>query len=95
MSSYYQWDGDTLCLTLRIQPRASRDEIVGPYGDALKIRITAPPVEGKANSHLIAFLAKTFGVAKADVTLLTGETGRAKRLRIRAPKRLPACIPAP
>ncbi len=93
MSDFYCWEGDTLTLSIRVQPRASRDEIVGPYGDRLKVRITAPPVDGRANAHLIKYLAKVFGVPRARVSLLAGESGREKRLRIDAPSRLPACIP--
>jgi uncharacterized protein len=90
MADWYSWQGDTLLLTLRVQPRASSDEIVGPHGEeALKVRITAPPVDGKANQHLIKFLAKSFGVAKSRVTLLKGDTGRDKRFAIKAPKYLP------
>lgn len=87
--SWYAWRGDDLLLTLRVQPRASRDELVGPLGDALKVRITAPPVDGKANEHLIRFLAKAFGVPRSAVELLSGDTGRDKRFCIRAPSRLP------
>ena len=76
-------------LALRIQPRASRDEIVGPHGEQLKVRITAPPVDGKANAHLTAFLAKQFRVPKSRVTLVSGDTGRDKRVRIEAPGALP------
>jgi len=82
-------DGDDLLLTLQVQPRASKDEIVGPHGDAVKVRITAPPVDGKANAHLIAFLAKTFGVPKQRVSLIGGKTSRRKTFRIRRPKKLP------
>jgi len=90
MGGWYQWQDDTLLLSLRVQPRASSDEIVGPHGkESLKVRITAPPVDGKANQHLIKFLAKAFGVAKGQVTLLKGETGRDKRFAIKAPSRLP------
>lgn len=90
MSGWYTWQEETLLLTLRVQPRASKDEIVGPHGeDALKVRITAPPVDGKANQHLIAFLAKSFGVAKGQVTLLKGDSGRDKRFAIESPKRFP------
>jgi len=56
--------------------------VVGPHGDAIRVRITAPPVEGKANDHLVRFLAKRFGVHRRDVTLLSGESGRDKRVRI-------------
>jgi len=84
-----EWQGEDLILRVRVQPKASRDEFCGLQGEALKVRITAPPVDGKANAHLIKFLAKQFGVAKSAVTLLSGETGRDKRLRIHAPARLP------
>ncbi len=77
-------------LNIRVQPRASQDEIVGPHGaDSLKIRITAPPVDGKANEHLIKFLARSFGVAKSQVTLISGTSGRDKRLAVNNPKRIP------
>ncbi len=91
----YRWQGESLELRVRLQPRASRDEIVGPHGDALKVRITAPPVEGKANAHLIKFLARTFGVAGSQVELLSGDASRDKRLRIRAPRHLPEFIRRP
>lgn len=91
MAGWYTWQGETLLLTLRVQPRASSDEIVGPHGEeSLKVRITAPPVDGKANQHLIKFLAKAFAVPKAQVSLLKGDFGRNKRFAIEAPKQLPA-----
>lgn len=86
---WYQWHQDDLVLCIRVQPKASRDEIVGPHQDALKIRITAPPVDGKANDHLVRFLAKTFGVAPSRVDLISGESARIKRIRVRKPTRLP------
>ena len=86
--SWYQWDEEDLLLNIRVQPKASHDEIVGPHNNALKIRITAPPVDGKANAHLVRFLAKSFGVAKSRIELISGETGREKRLRVRAPANL-------
>lgn len=94
-NNFYQWQGDALLLQIRVQPRASKDEIVGPMGDSLKVRITAPPVDGKANAHLIKYLAKAFGVPRSQVQLLSGETGRDKRLRIEAPRHLPDGISAP
>ena len=87
--SWYRWEGEELLLNLRVQPRASKDEFVGPHGDHYKVRITAPPLEGKANAHLIKFLAKSFGVSRAQVTLETGESARYKGIRIRAPKKFP------
>jgi uncharacterized protein (TIGR00251 family) len=89
LSAWYQWQQGTLVLQLRIQPRASRDEIVGPYGDSLKVRITAPPVDGRANAYLVNFLARAFGVSHSAVELLNGESGRNKRVRICEPQTLP------
>ncbi|PKM43665.1 MAG: YggU family protein [Gammaproteobacteria bacterium HGW-Gammaproteobacteria-1] len=89
MAAWFRWQGSDLLLTVRLQPRASRDEIVGPHGDSLKIRITAPPVEGQANAHLIRFLAGAFGVSRSQVTLVSGETARSKQLRIESPRQLP------
>lgn len=88
-AAWYRWEGEELLLWLRVQPRASKDEFVEPYGDAYKVRITAPPVEGKANDHLLRFLASAFGVGRAAVTLESGESNRSKRFRIRAPTKFP------
>ncbi len=70
-------------------------ELVGPHGDRLKVRVTAPPVYGKANEHLIRFLAKRFAVAKSQLTLLSGESGRDKRISITNPTQLPPFIVPP
>ncbi|HEX8961721.1 MAG TPA: DUF167 domain-containing protein [Rhodocyclaceae bacterium] len=75
-------DGGGVILTLHIQPGAKRTESAGLHGEALKIRLAAPPVDGKANDALIAFLAKTLGVPKSNVELVSGQTSRAKRVRI-------------
>ena len=88
--SWYRWDGDDLILNLRVQPRARRDELAGPHGASFRVRITAPPVDGKANDHLTRFIAKAFGVTRGDVTLEAGDTSREKRIRVRRPKCLPA-----
>ena len=90
MSQWYRWDGDDLILQCRLQPKASGDELVGDLGEELKIRITAPPVDGKANAHLVQFLAKSFGVSKSRVSIEKGELGRSKRVRIHAPGKFPA-----
>ncbi len=91
-TGFYHWRGETLELNVRVQPKANRDEIVGPLDNDLKVRITAPPVEGKANTHLIRFLAKTFGVPRARISLISGAKGRSKHLHIEAPARLPEII---
>lgn len=74
--------GSTARLALHIQPGAKKTSVAGPHGDALKIRLAAPPVDGKANAELLGFLAKACGVPRSAVGLLSGETSRAKRVRI-------------
>ena len=80
--SWLAADGAGVTLRLHIQPGAKKTEVVGPHGEALKIRLAAPPVDGKANACLICFLAERLGVAKAAISLLSGESSRAKRVRI-------------
>jgi len=89
VAAFYAWQDGDLILNCHLQPRASRDEFCGRHGDSLKIRIKAPPIEGRANAQLTRFLAKAFGVARGDVEILSGELGRQKRVKIRAPARLP------
>lgn len=84
--------GDDLVIRLYIQPKASRDQIVGLHGDELKIAITAPPVDGKANGHLTKYLAKQFRVAKGQVVIEKGELGRHKQVRIKSPREIPPAI---
>ena len=69
-------------LTLHIQPGAKKTEVAGEHGDALKIRLAAPPVDGKANAALIAFVADRLGVAKSAVSLKSGQTSRRKVLEV-------------
>ena len=78
----HQGDGGVL-VDLMVQPRASRNELVGVQGEALKVRLTSPPVEGAANRLCGEFFAKLFGVAKGEVVLVGGERSRHKRLLIR------------
>ena len=87
--AWFRWEGNALCLEVRVQPRASRDEAVGLHGGRLRLRLTAPPVDHRANAHLAAWLADEFGVAASRVRLLRGEHGRNKSVRIDAPGRLP------
>jgi uncharacterized protein (TIGR00251 family) len=89
-AAWFQWQGKDLILRVRVQPRAAQNEITGLYGNRLKVRITAPPTDGRANEHLRAFLAKEFGVPKTRVTLLSGAGSRDKRLRIEDPQQIPA-----
>ncbi|WP_318437548.1 DUF167 family protein YggU [Photobacterium leiognathi] len=82
-------NGDDLIVRLYIQPKASRDQIVGLHGDEIKIAITAPPVDGKANAHLLKYLSKQFKVAKGLIHVEKGLQGRHKQVRIEAPKAIP------
>jgi uncharacterized protein (TIGR00251 family) len=69
-------------VALRVTPRASRDAIVGVYDGALKVTITAPPVDGAANAAIVRLLARTLGVAKGAVRIVGGESGRRKLVEI-------------
>lgn len=69
-------------LIVKIQPGAKKSEIIGWEGDALKIRIAAQPIDGKANDALVAFLAKTWKLKRSDITILHGTSGRLKYLEV-------------
>lgn len=71
-----------IMLNLHIQPGAKRTECAGMYGDALKIRLAAPPVDGKANAALIEYVAERLGCGRAAVTLKSGQTSRRKVLAV-------------
>lgn len=73
---------DGVEISIYVQPGAKSTEVSGEHDGALKLRINAPPVDGKANAAVIAFLAECCGVSKSKVTLLSGDTNRRKRLRI-------------
>ena len=88
-AEHYRWQGRTLILHCQLQPKASSNDIVGVQANKLKIRITAPPVDGKANAHLIKFLSKQFGVAKQHVQITSGESSRYKIIEISSPTKLP------
>ncbi len=74
--------GADVVLSLHIQPGAKKTEVAGLHGEALKIRLHAPPVDGKANDALVAYLAERLGVPKARVVLESGQTSRSKRVRV-------------
>lgn len=69
---------DTVRVSVRVQPRASRDEIAGRYGDAIRIRLTAPPVDGAANEALVKFLARTLDIPANAITIVAGARSRSK-----------------
>jgi uncharacterized protein (TIGR00251 family) len=76
-------DGDAWLLDLHVQPGARATQAVGEHGGRLKLKIAAPPVDNKANAHLLAWLADRLGVPKASVTLVRGETSRQKTVAVR------------
>ena len=71
-------------VSLLIQPRASKNEVVGPQGESLKVRLTAPPVDGAANKMCTAFLAKCLGVSKSSLEIVSGQSSRHKQILIRS-----------
>lgn len=80
---WYLERSGALYLNLHIQPGAKRTELVGLHGEALKIRLAAPPVDGKANAALLLFLSKIFKVPKEAVVLLRGHSSRQKQVQIK------------
>ena len=87
--SWFRRDGTDLILQVQVQPRAKLDAIAGVIGDRLKIRLKASPVEGRANEHLVTYLAKLFDVPRRHVVLERGEASKRKQLRIHSPQKLP------
>ncbi len=75
-------DKDGLTFAVFVQPRSSQNTITGQHGDALKIKLTAPPVDGAANKMCRAYLSKTFNIPKSAVTIVSGQTARTKQIRI-------------
>jgi uncharacterized protein (TIGR00251 family) len=70
-------------VSIYVQPRASRTEVVGEHGDAIKLRVAAPPVEGEANREVARFLTKLLGIPAASVELVSGEGSRRKVVELR------------
>jgi uncharacterized protein (TIGR00251 family) len=77
-AGWYRRSGDTLSLTLHVQPGAKRSEIAGLHGEALKVRLAAPPVEGRANEALLKFISSLFAVPLRDTELKQGAQSRHK-----------------
>lgn len=83
MSDWLRTTGDgRFILTLHIQPGAKKTEFAGLHGDALKIRLAAPPADGKANDALIKFIAETLRLPKSAVNLISGQSSRRKVLEV-------------
>jgi uncharacterized protein (TIGR00251 family) len=93
-TTWLREDGDAVILRLHVLPGAKRSEVTGVHGEGsearLRIRLAAPPVDGKANAELRRFLADAFGVALARVTFVRGEASRQKTVQVVSPSRRPA-----
>ncbi|MFC1877284.1 DUF167 domain-containing protein [Thermodesulfobacteriota bacterium] len=79
-------DKTGLKFNIYVQPRSSRNQVVGLHGDALKVKIKAPPVEGAANKMCIAVLAKALNVPKSAIEIVSGKASRTKRVQVRGEK---------
>lgn len=91
-SGFCYWEEDVLVLNVLGTPSAKRDAIGKAKGNQLKISVTAAPVAGKATDHMVAFLAKEFGVKTSEIEVVFGRMNINKQLRIRSPQKLPAVI---
>jgi uncharacterized protein len=83
VSDLYDETAEGVVLHVHVQPGAGRSAVVGRHGDALKVRVAAPPVEGRANEATRVLLADALGLASGDVELTSGDSSRAKRFRLR------------
>jgi len=92
MSSFCQWDGDTLVLNILGRPRAKKTKLGKVIGKQLEIHVAENPVRGKATAHLVKFLAEEFDVPESAITVVFGVYNVNKQVRITAPNHLPAVI---
>lgn len=92
MSEWYRRNGEVLTLTLHVQPGAKHTEVAGLHGEALKIRLAAPPIEGRANEALLKFIAEFFGVPQRQVELKQGGQSRHKVVAITGSKIVPESL---
>ena len=74
-------------IKIKLQPGSSKNQITGKEGDAFKVKVTSPPVDGKANRMLVELLAKCLGVPKRDIKIISGKSSKLKTVRIRGPSR--------
>lgn len=81
MIDIFEKDG-SIVIMVRVVPRASKTEIAGEIGGAVKVRVASPPVDGAANAELIKLFAKTLGVAKSNVEIVSGHASKTKQIRI-------------
>lgn len=90
--SYYRFENNCLRLHVHLQPNAKKNAIDGIHGDALKIRLAAPPIDGKANEALIDFLAKQCDIPKRSISIEHGKHSRKKWIKLINPKNIQQLI---
>lgn len=90
--SWYHLGRDGLTIHIQAQPGAKRTEVVGLYGDSIKVRLASPPVDGKANACLIEFLARRLGVKRAQIVIARGLSSRRKDVFVAATGLQPAAL---
>jgi uncharacterized protein (TIGR00251 family) len=81
--SFFETRSDGILLRIQVVPGSSKNQIVGLHGSRLKIKLQAPPVDGKANEALLSFIAETLGAKKSDIELIRGSTSRSKDLLVK------------
>ena len=86
MKPWYNRTGEGWLLTIHAQPGAKKNEVAGLHGDALKIRVASPPIEGRANKALTDYIAQTLNIARNKVMVLRGEKGRDKQILVAVPE---------
>jgi uncharacterized protein (TIGR00251 family) len=91
----YYWRENNLLLNVYIQPNAPKDDYAGIFNNCVKLKIKAPPVDGKANRELLRFLGEIFAVPQSSIRLVQGETSRYKKIEIFEPAVLPEWIIRP
>ncbi|HSH43548.1 MAG TPA: DUF167 family protein [Arenicellales bacterium] len=89
---WHRWHGPDLELRIKVQPQSRNEGVADVVGDSLRVRVAAPPVDGKANKRLLQVLAKAFGVARSRVQLVHGAGSRQKWVRIERPERCPQAL---
>lgn len=82
MATWYRYSNGNLILTLYIQPGAKSNEVIGLHGDALKIKLASPPIDGKANKSLLQFIAAQFDIPLRQIKLIRGEKSRYKTIEL-------------
>lgn len=94
MTTWFRREGNLLYLQLHVQPGAKKNEFAGLHGERLKLKIHAPPVDGKANAVLVEFLSQQFGTGRDDISLIQGMQSRQKTVRIANAAQIPSALRA-